>query len=76
MRVLAWPRSPSMIMSWPASRAFSTWGITVLWKPSTSSNMGSDERIRATALRRSSWRTGTEVQPEARSSPRVVGSRR
>ena len=73
MRVLAWPRSPSMIMSWPASRAFSTWGITVLWKPSTSSNSGSDERIRATALRRSSWRTGTEIHPEARSSPRVVG---
>ena len=29
MRVLAWPRSPRKTTSWPASRAFSSWGITV-----------------------------------------------
>ena len=25
------------------------------------------------ALRRNSWRTGTDVQPEARNSPSVIG---
>ena len=29
MRVLAWPRSPRKITSWPASSAFSSWGRTV-----------------------------------------------
>ena len=29
--------------------------------------------MRSVALRRSSWRTGTDVQPDARSSPSVVG---
>jgi hypothetical protein len=29
MRVLAWPRSPRKITSWPARRAFSSWGRTV-----------------------------------------------
>jgi hypothetical protein len=29
MRVLAWPRSPRKITSWPARMAFSSWGSTV-----------------------------------------------
>jgi hypothetical protein len=29
MRVLAWPRSPRKITSWPARRAFSNCGSTV-----------------------------------------------
>jgi hypothetical protein len=29
MRVLAWPRSPRKITSWPASSAFSSCGMTV-----------------------------------------------
>ena len=33
IRVLAWPRSPSRMMSWPASTAFSSWGRTVSSKP-------------------------------------------
>ena len=35
IRVLAWPRSPSKITSWPARMAFSSWGTTVSSKPST-----------------------------------------
>ncbi len=29
MRALAWPRSPRKMTSWPASKAFSSWGRTV-----------------------------------------------
>ena len=70
-RVLAWPRSPSRMMSWPARMAFSSWGTTVSSKPSTPGTSGSPEAMRAAVLRRISSATGTDSQPEARRSPRV-----
>ena len=60
-------------MSWPASRAFSSWGSTVSSKPRTPSTRGSPAAMRAAALRRSSSWTGVDSQPEARSSPSVEG---
>src|SRR5262245_33560912 len=73
MRVFAWPRSPRKMMSWPASTAFSSWGRTVSSKPITDGMSCSPAAMRRTALRRISFLTGTERQPDARSSPKVVG---
>ena len=73
MRVLAWPRSPRRMTSWPARRAFSSWGSTVSSNPRTPSMRGAPPAIRGAALRRSSSWTGVDSQPEARSSPSVEG---
>ncbi len=51
--------------------AFSICGTTVSSKPSTPGMSDSSEAIRAAVLRRISSATGTDLQPEARSSPRV-----
>ena len=74
MRVLAWPRSPSMIMSWPASQ-----GVL---------DLGDHRVVGSRARRRTAARTSGSGPPrcgaapgapalkstrEARSSPRVVG---
>ncbi len=74
IRVLAWPRSPSRITSWPASTAFSSWGSTVSSKPSTPVTRGSPAAIRAEALRRISWATGIDRHPASRRRPSVVMS--
>ena len=60
-------------MSWPARMAFSSWGTTVSSKPSTPGTSGLSGRDALAVLRRISSATGTDAQPEARSSPRERG---
>src|SRR5690242_11297605 len=70
-RVLPWPRSPSSTMSWPASSARSTCGMTVSSKPWRPGQGSSPARSLASRLSRISVRSGLSSWPERRSSPRV-----
>ena len=72
-RVLAWPRSPRRMTSWPARMAFSSWGTTVSSKPSTPGTSVSPAAISLAVLRRISSATGTDSQPEARRSAMEPG---
>jgi hypothetical protein len=72
-RVLAWPRSPSRIMSCPARIAFSSWGTTVSSKPRTPGTSDWPEAMALAVLRRISSATDTDSHPEARRSATEPG---
>ena len=75
-RVLPWPRSPSSTTSWPASRARSSWGMTVEPKPCRPGHGSRPAASAASRLSRISARTDRASCPVARSSPTVVGAGR
>ena len=72
-RVLACPRSPRKTRSWPARIAFSMAGRTVSSKPTIPGKTATPSPSRARRFARSSCLTVRGRQPEARSSPRVIG---
>ena len=72
-RVLPCPRSPSSTTSWPASRARSSWGMTLPPKPCSPGHGSWPAARAASRLSRISARTDRATCPEARSSPTVVG---
>src|SRR3954470_24812181 len=59
-------------MSWPASSARSSWGITVLSNPCRPGQGSRPSRRAARRLSRNSWRNDFWTWPEARSSATMV----
>src|SRR5262245_26719645 len=74
IRVLAWPRSPRKTMSWPATIAFSTAGMTLSPKPTMPGRIPWPAASRSRRLARISSLTVRLVQPDARNSLSVAGS--
>ncbi len=74
MRDFACPRNPSRMKSCRARIAFSMAGTTVLSKPTTPGKSGRPARLRSMRFARTSSFTERDLQPDARSAPRVAGS--